>query len=59
VPEIEMAINLYNDLQTNMAALKRFVEQQQALASQMMDVSHCLRTTYSSLKNAPECEHFG
>lgn len=39
VPEIEMVMNRYQELQADPTALKQFVDQQQTLASQMMDVS--------------------
>jgi hypothetical protein len=39
VPEVEMVMNRYQEFQADPTALKQFVDQQQTLASQMMDVS--------------------
>lgn len=50
VPEILMVIQQYQDLGENAMSLRRFVEHQQTLASQMMDVSSCLQDTCLVLK---------
>jgi hypothetical protein len=39
VPEMEMIIKRYQELKTDPTALERFVDHQQNLSSQMMDVS--------------------
>jgi hypothetical protein len=39
VPEIELVIGRYQELQMDPTVLRRFVEQQQRIASQMMEVS--------------------
>jgi hypothetical protein len=39
IPEIEMVIKRYQELESDPTALKTFVEQRQAIASEMMSVS--------------------
>jgi hypothetical protein len=41
VPEVEMVVKRYQELGSEPPAQKRFIEQQQAIASEIMNVGPC------------------
>jgi hypothetical protein len=51
VPELEMVIKRYRELESEPTALKVFVNQQKAVASQMMKVSMVLINCLSYIPN--------